>query len=156
MKNYQKILIAAVIVLVLLNGALMAFIWTNRPDRSFERPGRGMDRPQLSGRVMLERLNFTDEQAMAFRSRLKAHHQQMARLERKVRDAKKEVNRAIILSDSVALQKATLALQHAHDDQQSESGEFMSFLAGLCTAEQRQELLGLLEVAFQRRGPAGR
>lgn len=80
-----KLLIGAVAILLLLNIALIAALIIGRPGGHRGGPPRSNEQP---GMMIINRLNFDDQQAKAFELLIKDHQMQMQEKEVQIRDLK--------------------------------------------------------------------
>lgn len=149
MTRYQKILIILVLLLVVTNVVLLAFIWTGMSASEQARRPRP-DIPEVRGKMLQNKLNFSEEQTHTFRKALKTHHRKMVTHRRELRKLKNEINQAIILSDSLALTQNNVELARIQTKIEQESQAFTAFLSRLCDDQQRQKLLDIYQHAMNR------
>ncbi len=152
MNKTQKWLIAAVMILVVVNVVLLGIVWRGHTRLHGGNAGvhdRG-GRPEITGRSIIRDLDLNSEQRTQFRSVLVAHRKRMDSLNGLLRQAKHEVNKAIISEDSVSLTEMNQQLFLIQQKVELETQNLTRQLSYLSNTEQRQKFLKSMEEVLTR------
>ncbi len=156
MNNYQKILTALVIVLVLINVLLLGFVWHHRPfgkvqDR-MERADR--QRQEMAGRMIPRQLDFNKEQTIEFQEIFRYHQETMRNLQYKAREIKQGIHRSVVMEDSLAYQSAYSDFSEQQRIIEMEFVRFVKELSSICDENQKEKLIEILNGSLhEQRGP---
>ena len=143
----QKWLIGLVIALAIINVSLMIFVWRGHIKLRDQMPpmqGR-MERPELTGRAIIRDLDMNKEQRDQFRAFFEMHRNRMDSMGMMLREAKNNVNRAIIENDSAALKMANEELFQIQRAAELETQQLTRSLTQIATDEQKRQFLKSME-----------
>ena len=149
MNKYQKVLVISVIVLMTINILLIGFIWMNRPGGK-QRGHRGGPRQGMESHVIPRELGFDQQRTVAFRQMFQSHRETMRSLQRNARLKKRQIHLAIVEGDSSNYTMAYSEFRELQDQMEGESTRFISSVAAICDAEQKDRLIQLLNRSLDR------
>lgn len=94
-KNTARLIVLAVVVMILLNGVLIALLWTKQS------PIKRQQHPQMTevNDFIIRELGLDEETAASFRSMAAKHHKNQLELQMRYREIKRQLNRAMISQD---------------------------------------------------------
>lgn len=150
----NKILTIAVIGLLLLNAAIIGFLWLDKPPHSMKAKGGPAS-------LIIERLHFDTNQEIEFRKLAKVHHEEFKKLQQISIETHQEYYKLMKQEDIDSMKVDSLRQIMASNQQSIDKLNFEHFLdiKKLCNTEQKilfndfaDEIGGL----FNERPPHGR
>ncbi|WP_258101206.1 hypothetical protein [Marinoscillum pacificum] len=143
----QKWLIGLVIALAVINVSLLVFVWRGHAKLREQMPSRRerIERPELTGRSIIRDLEMNKDQRDQFRSFFEMHRNRMDSMGMMLREAKNNVNRAIIENDSAALKTANEELFQIQRAAELETQQLTRSLTRIATDEQKRRFLQSME-----------
>jgi Spy/CpxP family protein refolding chaperone len=154
MKMTQKILIAGIIVLILINAFLLSFIWINRPGRGDL--NHGPNRKEMRERFLKERLELEEQNLSEVRERFEYHEKQMEMLSKEASLKRKLLHQYAIAQDSVKVRELIAGMDSIQHSLHVEIARFLTEISSITSPEQQQVLMRLYEQKQKRRRLRGR
>ncbi|HCX23839.1 MAG TPA: hypothetical protein DHN29_18095, partial [Cytophagales bacterium] len=130
-----------------INVSLLGIVWGGHVRLQDQAPPipSGMDRPEMTGRTIIRDLDLNQEQRDQFRIIFEHHRRNMDSLSMILREAKSNVNRAIVEGDSSQLQEFNAELFQIQREVELETQNLTRRLAKIATGEQRQKFLNSMD-----------
>ncbi|WP_436517466.1 hypothetical protein [Ekhidna sp. To15] len=131
-KTTIRLIILAVIVMILLNGVLITLLWTKQS------PDKGYQKTQITevNDFIIRELGFDKETSESFRSIAAQHHNNQIELQKRYRDIKRQLNRAMISQDK---EKAELLLEDLTEVVKAKELELFRFFSEVRTITNKQQ-----------------
>lgn len=152
MNIYQKILTVAVILLILLNIALLGFIWKRRPAARMHDPEQRQRRTEM---FLEHRLNLEDHQMEEFQSIRDSHQKKMQSYNQEMRRLNQNLHEAVV-KNQPEMEKQTLQrIDSLQDHIQNQTVAFIHSLSDICNPDQKDRLLKILNRLPDHQGHRG-
>ncbi len=153
MTNFQRIIVGALIILVVVNLVLIVIIWGGRPSRRIK-----MKAPKAHERIerFFDRsIDLDANQRNDFRRLQRAHRESMAGHNQQIRILNKAFHRAIVHGDKEIEQQISLQMDSVHALIKLATTEHIRSLANICSPDQKEQLLKALDEVPNRQGHRG-
>ena len=155
MNSTQKWLIAAVLVLIAINIALMVVVWRGHSRMAVSPPIHDqMRRPEITGRSLIRDLAMDRQQRDQFRTIFEEHRRTMDSLSVQMRQIKHDINQSIVLGDTTDLATRNSKLFAIQQEIELETQQLTKKLAEIATPEQRAKFLKSMQGALIHNRPA--
>lgn len=142
----RRNLVAAIVVLVLLNIVTLLLLWFGRPKYDSQKgPGiPGREKGQVQ-KLLKEELNFSEKQAEQYIALRKEHRENTIQLNKEIRKIKREMFDHVLMNDETALSDSLLKLT-LEKQAQIEKLTFQHFqeLKKICNSDQLKKLMKIM------------
>ncbi len=145
-------------LLVLLNVATLAMLWTQNNRRGSDHPRaekmerqKGERSERGKGRIA-KALDLTDEQAESFHTLMKEHKKEMGEHFKLIREKKKSKLEALTAtpSDTATVSQLNKEITELNAEMESALDQHYYDLAAICNDEQKEKLKGVFKRIFKR------
>lgn len=147
----NKLLYAVIITLIVVNLALMAFLYINRPDRHPEFTHDRREKSMAKG--MSHMLNLTDDQKRQFEVQMSEHMSRMRVFSEEMQSTKARLGNLLDNPEQPEVTFLLDSLGELHWAQEEEIFRHSAALYEICDSEQKRKLKTLFQQSFQRRRP---
>lgn len=144
MKRLQRLLIISVIVLIVINVGLLAFVWKGHRINQTHRSSMHLERMHQHVDRLGDRLQLEEKQKQAFRQAFRAHNQEMQTLDRKEQMLRRMIHEAAFRDNQNELDSLTKAARVLAEKRIETYTSFSHELSASVDPNQREELIKIL------------